>query len=326
VSILLLASCAHRPPASEPLALVRRSQPLLGTFVTITAYGPSEAAAGEAVQRAFDQFRKVDALMSIHRVDSELAKVNQQAGSAPVKISAELFGALEESILIWRHSHGAFDITIAPLTQLWGFVWKQHRFPNETEIQAARAKVGAQFVQLDADASTVRFTAPGVSLDLGGIGKGYAVDRAIEELQRSGIKAAMVKAGGDLRVFGTPPGQRGWEVQIEDPGKAKNRLSLVLREGALSTSGSYENYFMHEGKRYSHILDPRTGWPIEGVVSCTVIAPTCIESDAWATAYFVLGPQKAASFRFPHLMMIENGGSIDRVSSPAFPAVEAVPR
>jgi thiamine biosynthesis lipoprotein len=155
---------------------------------------------------------------------------------------------------------------------------------------------------LDAEKCTVHFLGPGISLDLGGIAKGYAVDCAVEKLRSVGVTNAMVKAGGDLRVMGAPPGKTNWIVQLEDPRKEGRRTKIPLRDAALSTSGNYENYFEIDGVRYSHILNPRTGWPVQGIVACTVIAPTCMESDALATACFVYGVEKSLEkfgARFP---------------------------
>ena len=146
---------------------------------------------------------------------------------------------------------------------------------------------------MDAEKRTVHFLGAGVSLDLGGIAKGYAVDCAIEKLRTIGVANAMVKAGGDLRVIGVPPGKTNWIIQLEDPGKKGRRVRIPLRDAALSTSGNYENYFEIDGVRYSHILNPRTGSPVQGIAACTVIAPTCMESDAMATACFVYGAEKS---------------------------------
>jgi thiamine biosynthesis lipoprotein ApbE len=271
---------------------VQRSQPLLGTFVTVTAYGENSERVQAAVTEAFDEIRRVDLLLSIHKAESETARLNEAAGKGPVRVSRELREVLETALRIAERTEGAFDPTIGPLAQLWGFIWKEYRLPSETELNRTLPLVGYKQVQLHR-AGAVSFARPEMSLDFGGIGKGYAVDRAIQVLEARGITNAMVKAGGDLRVLGAPPGKDAWEVQIEDAKKQRKRATVRLRDSALSTSGNYENYFEVDGRRYSHIIDPRTGLPIQGIASCTVIAKTCTESDAFATGFFVLGIERS---------------------------------
>jgi thiamine biosynthesis lipoprotein len=304
--LLLAAGCGTVPPPA--LELVRRSEPLLGTFVTVTVYAPTRARGIEAGSEAFGEFRRIDALMSLHRPDSELSRLNARAAAGAVEVSPDLFRVIAAAQEIAEKSEGSFDITIRPLVDLWGFLWKKYRLPTRKELEAVLPRVRYTLVELDAERRTVRFRAPGVSLDLGGIAKGYAVDCAVEKLRSLGITNAMVKAGGDLRVMGAPPGGTHWVVQLEDPRKEGRRARVPLRDAALSTSGNYENFFEAGGVRYSHILDPRTGVPVQGLAACTVIAPTCTESDALATACFVLGADKGmAKFgaRYPMLFVPE---------------------
>ncbi len=248
--------------------------------------------------------------MSIHRTDSELARVNASAATNAVTVSPELFAGLKLAQDIASQTDGAFDFSIRPLADLWGFIWKQHRLPTTAELERTLPLVNFRNIQLEPAQRSVRFLKSGVSIDLGGIGKGVAVDWAIEKLCSLGVTNALVKAGGDLRVIGAPPGASHWTVQLEDPRKEGQRVSISLRDAALSTSGNYENFFEVNGRRYSHILNPRTGLPVEGIAACTVIAPTCAESDAWATALFVLGvenslerfgPTRAMRFTIPSI-------------------------
>lgn len=282
---LLCLAIGCKATKTEP---TRRSQPLLGTFVVITAYGPDGS-----ISAAFDEIRRVELLMSLHRPDSELARVNAAAPREPIRVSEDLFYVVSNALDIARQTGGSFDPTIAPLTQLWGFLWKDHRLPAPAEIEPILPTVDYALVELDPEHRTVRFKTNGVTLDLNAIAKGYAVDCAIEKLRALGITNAMVRAGGDLRVIGAPPKEKHWFVQIEDPTKEGRRRTLKLRDAALSTSGSYENFFVAGGRRYSHILNPRTGMPVDGIASCTIVAPTCMQSDAWATALYVLGPESA---------------------------------
>ncbi|MEO5802257.1 MAG: FAD:protein FMN transferase [Verrucomicrobiota bacterium] len=285
-SSLLLASCQTTP---QNLELIRRSQPLLGTFVTISAYGSNREKTQQAVSEAFGEIQRIDSLMSLHRADSELNFLNSRGALEPVKVSPELFQVIAKAQEIAAETAGSFDITIRPLADLWGFIWKEYRMPTDSELEAVLPRVNYKLIEIDPALQTIRFLKPGVSIDLGGIGKGYAVDGAIEKLQTFGISKAMVKIGGDLRVIGSPPGKGHWTVQIEDPKKEGHRHNISLRDAALSTSGNYENFFTIKGKRFSHILNPRTGLPIQNVSACTVSASTCTESDAYATAFFVYG-------------------------------------
>jgi FAD:protein FMN transferase len=272
----LAAGCAQRSD------FVRRAQPLLGTYVVISVRGEN---AQPAISAAFEEIRRIDALMSLHRADSELAKVNARQIDV---VSEDLYKVLAKAREISELTEGSFDITIRPVVDLWGFIWKEYRLPTAEELQRVLPRVDYRLVQLGPARRSVRFLRDGVSIDLGAIAKGYAVDCAIEKLRSMGITNAMVRVGGDLRAMGE------WQVQIEDPEKRGRRTSLRLKDAAISTSGDYENYFVVDGRRYGHILNPRTGMPVEGIASCTVIAPTCMESDALATALFVYGPERTA--------------------------------
>ncbi|MEC8929696.1 MAG: FAD:protein FMN transferase [Verrucomicrobiota bacterium] len=308
--------------ANEPPALTRL-QPHLGTLVSITVHHQDRAAAQRAINAAFGEFRAVDKLLSIHRTDSELAALNRTAGLQSCKASPELFAALQSALQIARQTDGAFDPTIRPLADLWGFIKKEgYRLPTPAERVAVLPRIGWRKVSLDPTRRLVRFRAPGLSLDPGGFGKGLAVDRAITRLQKDGIRTAMVKAGGDLRVIGLPPGKNYWTVRIEDPLKKGSRTIIRLKTGALSTSGNYENFFIANGRRYSHLLDPRTGLPVQGMASCTVTAPTSLEADALATACFVLGVKESTKQfgrRYGMRFVTESGGTLKTVTSEKFP-------
>ena len=282
----LPVGCQSNPPANPPPQPTTRLQPHLGTLVSITVYA-TPAQAQPAIDAAFNEIRAVDKLLSIHRDDSDLAKANR---GEPV--SPELQSVLQKALAIAKQTEGAFDPTIRPLAKLWGFIQKeQYRIPLPEELRPVLAKVDHRKVTLAGD--QLRFATNGMSIDSGGFGKGYAVDRAIESLQQHGIRIAMVKAGGDMRVLGLPPGHDHLPVWIEDPRKRGNRTPVKLYSGALSTSGNYENFFEFEGIRYGHLLDPRTGQPVPSLGSCTAWARTCLESDAYATAAFILGPKRS---------------------------------
>ena len=280
----LPAGClSSKQPPAEP---VTRLQPQLGTFVSITVYA-KPIQAQQAINAAFAEIRAVDQLLSIHRGDSDLAKANRGE-----PLSVDLQPVLKQALTIAELTEGAFDPTIRPLADLWGFIQKEgYRLPRSAELQPVLTKVDYRKVTLTGD--RLHFATDGMSIDPGGFGKGYAVDRAIAVLQAHGIRNALVKAGGDTRVIGLPPKQDHWPIWIEDSRKQGNRTLVQLRAGALSTSGNYENFFEVDGRRYGHLLDPRTGLPVPRLGSCTAWAPTCFESDAYATAAFVLGPERS---------------------------------
>jgi thiamine biosynthesis lipoprotein len=217
-----------------------------------------------------------------------------------VKASPELFGLLSACLDYSRESQGAFDITVGPLMKIWGFYKSTGHLAPQSEVQAALAKVGYRHIHLDAAAQTVWFDRQGVEMDPGGIGKGYAVDRMVEILREKGFQRALV-AGSDSSIYGlgAPPEEpRGWEVGIKDPHDQRRAVARVyLKDMSMSTSGSYEKFFQAEGRTYSHIMDPRTGYPAQGTVSVSVITPRTIDSEAWAKPYFVNGRQWTATHK-----------------------------
>jgi thiamine biosynthesis lipoprotein len=258
---------------------------------TIVAYGGEGPALADAVERALDEVDRIDGLMSHYRPESPLSRLNREAAEGPVAVEAELVAFLAECLRYSRESAGAFDVTVGPLLKTWGFFGGEGRLPGEAEIAAARERVGYRYVVLDSERSTVRFARPGVELDLGGIAKGYAVDRAVGILARAGITAALVSAGGStVRALGAPPGRQGWDISLEDPLRPpKIARTLLLRDRALSVSGRQAKSFVAGGVVYSHIMDPRTGWPARDVASVAVVTDTGTAGDALDDALFVMG-------------------------------------
>src|SRR4029077_1449951 len=191
-------------------------------------------------------------------------------------------------------SEGAFDISVGPLMKVWGFYKGSGHLPQRAEVLKGLEKVGYRNILLDASSKTVRFAKEGVELDPGGIGKGYAVDRMVDVLRRDGIALALVSASGSsIYALGAPPGEAGWKVRIRDPkNEAKTVKEVTLRNESMSTSGSYEKFFRAEGRIYSHIMDPRTGFPAAGMLSASVIAPKTIDREAWAKPFFIDGLKK----------------------------------
>jgi thiamine biosynthesis lipoprotein len=244
-----------------------------------------------AAHDALDGIDALEAQLSIFRASSELSAINREAAAGPVPVEARLFELLSQCAALHRETEGAFDITSTPLSQVWGFLRREGRVPTADELGEAQARVGMEHVQLDEAARTVAFARPGMALNLGSIGKGYALDRVAAEFNRKGLGTALLTAGASsVLAHGAGPDGRGYLVGLRDPFDHGQRLGTVrLRDAALGVSGAGEQSFASDGKRYGHILDPRTGWPVEGRVYVAVVAPTAALADALATAFFVGG-------------------------------------
>lgn len=270
----------------------------MATVYAIEAWGPDETGLAAAVEAAFDEVDRIDRLMSHYRSDSPLSRINREAALHPVPVDRELFDFLAAAIGYTRASGGAFDVTVGPLMKAWGFFRGDGSLPSQADVAAALRHVGATHVLLDAASRTVAFDGPGVELDLGGIAKGYAVDRAAGVLRARGVAAALVSSGGStIYAMAAPPGRAGWPVDIQDPLRgATIARTLRLKNRALSVAGTSEKFFERAGVRYSHIMDPRSGWPVQGVLSVAVLAPTGTAGDALDDALFVLGPERSRGY------------------------------
>jgi thiamine biosynthesis lipoprotein len=263
----------------------------MGTEFQAVLVGPDPDYLRDAGNQALDEVERLEERLSHYRPDSEICDLNLRAPYGPVRMEPSLFALLRRAVDLSERTGGAFDPTAGPLVRCWGFFRGQGSLPDAGSITEARERVGTRHLELASEAQTVRFRREGVQLHLGAIGKGYAVDRVIETLRELRIEAALVH-GGTSTVYGlgAPPGAEGWEIGLCDPSDRERRLGVVrLRDRALSTSGDYEQFFVTGGRRYSHILDPRTGYPAEGTRSATVLAENATDSDALSTAAFVLG-------------------------------------
>jgi thiamine biosynthesis lipoprotein len=272
----------------------------MGTTYTVEIYGSDRVKMEAAAGAALDEAQRLDELLSNYRSESEWSAVNRLASTRPVETSPELFRLLAACLEYSRESEGAFDITVGPLMKVWGFYKDTGHLPHRAEVSAAMAKVGYRHVHLDESARTVRFDRAGVELDPGGIGKGYAVDRMVDILRQNGVTTALVAgSGSSIYGMGAPPGEpRGWRVNIKNPwSPSKTAVEVYLKDESVSTSGSYEKFFRAEGRIYAHIMDPRTGYPAQGSVSVSVVAPRTIDSEAWAKPYFVNGRQWTAQHK-----------------------------
>ena len=233
-----------------------------------------------------------------------------------VEVSPESYAVIKESVRWSVKTDGAFDITVGPLLKLWGFTMKEGRIPDEEEIAEILPSVGYGKIALGEEGITIGLKAEGMAVDLGGVAKGYIVDRAVEVLKREGIASARVDAGGDLYLLGSPPMKRFWRIGIQHPRREDILAILKVKDGAVVTSGDYRNFFTIGGKRYCHIIDPRSGYPPEGVLSVTVLAERTADADALATAIFVLGAERGIELAeglqgFEALIVSEEKGKME---------------
>jgi thiamine biosynthesis lipoprotein len=287
----LLAAAVAVPAHAEWL---QREQAIMGTRCVVELWSEDRAKGEAAIEAVFAEFRRIDALMSTYKPESELSQVNADAARAPVRISRELYDLLATSIEYSKLTRGAFDVTYASVGYLYDYRARVH--PDEQAIAAALPGIDYRHVELLPESTSVRFRRPGVRIDLGGIAKGHAVDRGIEVLRRLGVERAMVNAGGDTRIIGDRLG-RPWVVGIRHPDdETRIVLRIPLTDAALSTSGDYERFFEEDGVRYHHILDPRTGKSASKLRSVTIIAPTATRTDALTKSVFILGAADGIAF------------------------------
>jgi FAD:protein FMN transferase len=277
----------------KSLQLFVQSRNAMGTLFTIYLYADREDRAQACFETAFEEIERLDETLSNYRASSELSRINRLAARQAVTTDPEVFDLLQTALAYSRLSDGAFDITVGPLMRAWGFFRGEGRYPDEEELRRARENVGFEKVHLDPATRTVRFATEGVELDLGAIGKGYAVDRAVSLLREAGAEIALVDAGSStMYAMEAPPGARGWTVRVPQPHDRSQTVSTVmLRNQALSTSGSYEQFFQLADRSYCHVMDPRVGTPVQGVLQATLVTSDSTTSDALSNAMFVMGPE-----------------------------------
>lgn len=265
----------------------QQSQPMMGTMVSVDLWSEDADQGQRLVAEVMHEYRRIDALMSTYKVDSELSAINRRASGQAVTLGAELYGLIDRALTLAASTHGAFDITYESVGYLYDFRARQR--PAEDAIAARLPAIDYRAVELTRDPKRIRFGKSGMRLNLGGIAKGYAIERGAAILRAAGIRHAVLNAGGDTRVVGDRRGQP-WIVGIRNP---RNDASVVTRlplvDEAISTSGDYERFFLEEGVRFHHIINPATGTPSEGVRSATVIGPDGTTTDALSTALFVMG-------------------------------------
>lgn len=284
----------------DELLRQEQSADAMGACFSVILYGRDAGEMDEAIRAAFTEVWRLDEMLSIHRPTSEWSRINREAAREAVPVSSESFDLLTRCREYTLVSDGAFDIGIGSLLTTWGFHRGRGRMPEAVEVSSSLDLAGFRHIDLDADRKTVRFDHTGVCLDPGGIGKGYAIDRMADLLRRRGVENALLSASGSsIFAMGAPPGKSGgWPVNIRDPeNRGKSAAQIDLKNESLSTSGRYEKMFLADGRIYSHILDPRTGCPGQGVRQVSVIASRATDGEAWAKAYFLNGAQWAQKHR-----------------------------
>ena len=275
-------------------------QLVMGTFARVVAVAKDAATGTKCVEAGLAEIRKVDELMSDYNEDSEISRVNNQAAQKAVPVSESTFEVLQKSMEFSKLTHGAFDITVGPLVDIFHKTKEERIAPTPEQIAKAKERVGYEKLVLDSKNRTVRFSVEGMRLDLGAIAKGYGVDKAVEAARRHGAIGVMVDIGGDVRCFGVPPeGRDHWRIGLQDPNSVVEGVSagglvltLKVKNAAVATSGDYQQFVLIDGKRYSHIMNRKTGTSIEGLSSVTIIADNATDADALATSVSVMGPQK----------------------------------
>lgn len=291
----LVAVNAIDPPRANPNApLVRYeySEPHMGTTFRIVLYAPSEAIANAAAKAAFERIAELNRIMSDYLDDSELMRLCKKPGEW-VPVSDDLFFVLSKSAEMAKASDGAFDVTVGPVVRLWRRSRRTREMPSPEALKKALALVDYRNVELDPATKSVRLRIAGILLDLGGIAKGYAADAALAVLRRHGLTRTLVAAGGDIAVADAPPDAAGWKVALEAPLKDETAPAiLLLTNAAVSTAGDASQFVVIDGKRYSHIVDPRTGLGLVGQRAVSVVAKSGIDADAFDTAVCVMGIER----------------------------------
>jgi len=309
------ASDAATPGFGSGHDLLRANRPAMGSYFEVRL-GASTPGAVALTEGALDLIDALERQLTVYRDDSEVSRINADAHLGPVEVEPGLFGLLEQALAIGRATGGAYDVSAGALSVAWGFFRGPRRVPDPETLAEARARTGQHHLRLDPETRTVRFDRPGIVINLGSIGKGYAIDRAIDVIRGHWWPTSALVHGGrsSLYALGSPPGRFGgrWEVALRNPFDPASPLGVLrLRDRGMGTSGTAFQRFEAGGRVYGHILDPRTGEPAEGPASVTVLAPTAAEADALSTAFYLLGIEGAAAYVAEHpeigAIVVEDG-------------------
>jgi FAD:protein FMN transferase len=289
-AFLAFCSCAHQPSSLSRYEFI---EPQMGLPFRIVLYARTKPEADASASAAFARIKQLNDILSDYDPESELSKLSKSSGSSQwIKLSDDLWFVLKRSQELAERSNGAFDITVGPAVNLWRKARRDKKLPDESRMAEARKAVGYKNLLLDRKTHAAKLLVPNMRLDLGGIAKGYAVDEALKVLGRNGIRSALVSGGGDLAVSDSPPGKKGWRIEIAplDTPNAPPKKFVLLKNAALATSGDVFQHLEINGRRYSHIVDPRTGIGLTDHSLITIIAKDCITADSLATTASVLGP------------------------------------
>ncbi|MCA1961940.1 MAG: FAD:protein FMN transferase [Desulfomonile sp.] len=297
---VLLASCRTNEPAQP----YRMNRLLLGTLVEISLVGDPDKVK-PAAAAIFEEMRRVEDLTSFHK-PSKLTEINDRAGSGPFAGDPEVMSLIQRGLAYAEKFHGTFDPTVGAVTKLWRFSGDQPpRLPEQSEITEALTKVGWSKVKVDASAGTIDLPVKGMALDLGGIAKGYALERAVSVARSFGVEGALINVGGDMVAMGEKQPGVPWRIGVQHP-RRSDAIAAVLdaKDRVVFTSGDYERFFDRDGTRYHHIIDPRTGYPAQGTQSVTIVGQDTLLADALAKAVFILGSGRG-------LKLVESMGGMD---------------
>ncbi|RIV71961.1 FAD:protein FMN transferase [Flagellimonas aequoris] len=299
---LVISVCAGRsnetlPDTTSQLQVFQRTLKLMGSRFDLTVVAENQAKGDEYMDLAIAEITRIERLISSWDPNSQTSMINKNAGVAPVKVDRELFNLIERAIKISKLTQGAFDISYASMDRIWKFDGSVMEMPSEEAIKQSVARVGYQNILLDPENSTVFLKKEGMKIGFGAIGKGYAADMAKALLLKHGVTSGIINASGDLNAWGTQPDGKDWMVAIVNPlNKNKVFSWLPVRDQAVVTSGNYEKFIILNGERYTHIIDPRTGYPSKGVRSATIFTKNAELADALATSIFVMGVETGVDF------------------------------
>lgn len=298
----------HTPSlVANPDILLKKRANLMGSVFEISLVGTDSASLEYQIQLVIDEIERIENLISEWRPNTQISEVNRNAGIRPVKVDREVFELTRRAISYSILSDGAFDISVAALDKIWRFDGNMDALPSDAAVQNSVTKVGFEKIELDSIASTIFLKQSGMKIGFGSIGKAYAADRGRHILQEMGVKGGLINASGDIALWGKPPGKKSWSIGISDPEKPyKITRKLRMKEGAVATSGNYQKYVMFNGVRYSHIINPRTGYPATELASVTVIGPMAEFANALSTSVMVLGVKKGLKLmeRYPQYRFV----------------------